>query len=77
MFSISDRFTADVQKTKKGLSANLIFDCGTIPKKLMEQKKRKKSGKNGKGEPKSFDKHFSIIFSCYNQSLFSGRETGH
>ena len=52
MFSISDRFTADVQKTKKGLSANLIFDCGTIPKKLMEQKKKKEIRQKWKGRTK-------------------------
>ena len=45
-----------------------------IPKKLMRKSKEIKQKWKG---TKNFDIFLSIIFSCHNQSLISGRKTGH
>ena len=65
LFSIFGRLIAHIQKTEKRSNSQRKKNDGT--KKINQKWK----------ELKNFDNCFSVIFSCYDQSLVSGRKTGH
>ena len=62
------------KRLKKGQTQQIFFliNCDAIPEKIDRTKKINQKWK----ELKNFDNYFSVIFSCYDQSLVSGRKTG-